>query len=71
MQRKDYLLIYSGRGDRGGCPGGCGVVNGGLWWPEKALEVNGVYVAVAATVVLASPESLFGFLVCREHSRWL
>ena len=40
MWRKAYLLVWSGSWGRGGCPSGCGVVNGGLWWPEGALEVS-------------------------------
>ena len=35
--------------------------NGGLWWPEEASEVSGVYVAVS--VAGASPEGVFMFLV--------
>ena len=53
-----YLLAPLGRGSRGDDFGRGGVVNGGLWWPEGASKVAGDCVTVAATVSVASPESV-------------
>ena len=47
-----------GRGGRGDDSYRGGVVNGDLWWPEGASKVVGVCVAVVATVVVDSPESV-------------
>ena len=52
-----YLLAPLGRGGRGddSCRGG--IVNGGLWWPERASKVVGACVAASVTWVVASPET--------------
>ena len=52
-----YLLVPLGRGDRGDDSCGGGV--------DK-----GAYVAVVATVVVASPESVVRLLVRRGSSLW-
>ena len=41
-----------GRGGRGGCHSGGGVVNGGLWWPEEALKAVGLALLLLPTGVL-------------------
>ena len=66
MWRKAYLLVLLGRGARGDDSGRGGVVNGGLWWPEGASKVAGVYVAATITWPVASPESEAELLVSRE-----
>ena len=65
-----YLLVPLGRGDRGddSCYG-C-VRNGGPWWPEEAFKGDGDYVAAAATLIVASLESVVRLLMCRGSSRW-
>ena len=67
-----YLLAPLSRGGRGGggCPGGGGIDNSGLWWPEEALKAVGAHVAATATVTLASPESMARSLVYGGSSRW-
>ena len=37
-RRELQRRIPTGRGDRGGSSCGGFIVNGGLWWPESALE---------------------------------
>ena len=64
-----YLLVPLGRGGRGDDSGRGGVVNGGLWWLEGASKVVGDCVTVAATVSVASPESMDGTLVWWVSSR--
>ena len=40
LWRKAHLRVWSDSWGRGGCPGGCFAVNGGLWRPEGAPEVS-------------------------------
>ena len=70
MWRKVYLLVPLGRGDRGDdlCRGG--VVNGGLWWSEKASKVSVLTLQPRENVAGDSPEDVFLFLVKRGGEWW-
>ena len=61
------MLGRGGRGEYSSCGG---IVNGGVWWLEGAAKVVRAYVAAAATVAAASPESVVWLLVCRGGSWW-
>ena len=64
------MTVPTGREGQDGSPCHGGVENGALWWPEEASKGDGVYAAAAATVAVASPESVVRLLVCRGSSRW-
>ena len=53
-----YLLVPLGREGQDDDSCGGRVSNGGLWWPEGTSKVVAAYIAAAATVAFASPESV-------------
>ena len=56
-RREGRLPLLPGRLHRGGSPYRGGVENGGLWWPEEALEEGrSVLEFVAVVVAVTLPE---------------